>query len=292
MRSCKHALGLSSLVFTLASPALAQTAGASSGGAYPTCDETKVTASDSQAAHSKYLAGKVDDDEAKYDSAIAQFRDAYSRDCTKHELLIIISRAYELKGDRPEAIRALETYLARVPSSPDADAHRARIENLKKADAEEKAKAAAAAASAPPPARSASSSSSPLETPPPSAEEPRGHTALPWVVAGVVAAAIAAGAIVVATAPELPANCDPATNQCTKERGESDADFQDDQHRAGASQNQPTYGYITIAAGGALLVGGLVWHFLEPTGPREGTSAKLAPVVTPRFAGLSLGGRF
>ena len=80
---------------------------------YPTCTGRTVTPADSEAAHIKYLAGKVDYDEYRYASAIAQFRDAYARDCHKHELLIIISRAYELNGDRASAIRALETYLER-----------------------------------------------------------------------------------------------------------------------------------------------------------------------------------
>ena len=55
-------------------------------------------------------------DENDYPTAIQYFRDAYRRDCTKYELLNIISRAYELKGDKPEAINALETYLKRAPA--------------------------------------------------------------------------------------------------------------------------------------------------------------------------------
>ena len=42
---------------------------------------------------------------------------------------------------------------------------------------------------------------------------------------------------------------------------------------------------------GGWLGGGLLWHFLEPTGPKE-KSARIAPAVGPGFAGLSLTGKF
>lgn len=48
-------------------------------------------------------------------------------------------------------------------------------------------------------------------------------------------------------------------------------------------------------AGGAVLVaGGLLWHFLEPTGPvaKGALSPKLTPNVTPGYAGMSFGCTF
>ena len=89
---------------------------------------------ESERAHTIYQAGKVQYDDKNYDAAIAQFRDAYKRDCSKHDLLIIISRAYELKGDKAEALRALETYVERVPNSPDIDDAQERDRVAEEAD--------------------------------------------------------------------------------------------------------------------------------------------------------------
>ncbi len=42
--------------------------------------------------------------------------------------------------------------------------------------------------------------------------------------------------------------------------------------------------------GGALVVGGLVWHFLEPTDKKSGL--RVSPWTTGRASGLTLGGSF
>jgi hypothetical protein len=44
--------------------------------------------------------------------------------------------------------------------------------------------------------------------------------------------------------------------------------------------------------GVAAVVGGLVWHFAERTTPEAGTATRVTPVVTPGYAGVSLGGAF
>jgi tetratricopeptide (TPR) repeat protein len=281
MRPRNHSLGLGLLLVFLSAPALAQT-GAS--GAYPPCTKT-VTKADSDAAHSKYLAGKVDYDEAKYDAAIAQFREAYERDCTKHDLLIIISRAYELKGDREEAIRALEVYLERVPDSPDAVAHQNRLKNMKDA-----------VAARPAPGATSDTTSAPPEdtiAPPPVAE-PRERSVLPWVVVGTGAAAMIAGGIVHALRPELPENCRPPEAGVCRPR--EDGSLEDDKERAGRWRTMPVIGTSLLVAGGVLVVGGLLWHFLEPTGPSEdqasSTKPRLRPEAAPGYGGLSFSGLF
>ncbi len=101
--------------------------------AYPSCTGRKVSPSESDKAHAIYKFGKLKYDEGDYEAAVAQFREAYNRDCKKHELLLILSVAYERKGAKLEAARALEAYLERVPTSPDAAAHRQKIEALKSA---------------------------------------------------------------------------------------------------------------------------------------------------------------
>src|SRR3984885_11661217 len=92
----------------------------------------KPTQADTDAAHGAYMAGKGSFDEADYTTAINYFKDAYRRDCTKNELLVIIARAFELQGNRREAVPALETSWERAPAAPDADVQRRHIANLKR----------------------------------------------------------------------------------------------------------------------------------------------------------------
>src|SRR5689334_17787333 len=117
MRSRKLLIGFGLLVTVATTvPALAQPA---AGAGYPAaCAGTSVPQAKSDEAHAFYGAGRALYDEGNYDAAIAQFREAYKRDCSKHDLLVIISRSYELKGDRAEAIHALEVFLERVKDSP------------------------------------------------------------------------------------------------------------------------------------------------------------------------------
>ena len=283
MRSPKLATSLGSLFIVLAaSSGTAFAQNASSGGTAPypaSCPADRVPQAVSDSAHSIYQAGKVYYDDAKYPEAIEKFRSAYGKDCSKHDLLIIISRAYELNGDRAAAINALEVYLERVPNSPEATQHHTRIDNMKKQLAAQAA--AAAASSAPPP-------------PPP---EVREHTVPPWIVVGVGGAAVVVGIVVVVTSPSLPFGCDAGTKRCMKlTPAEPMSQFNDRQQQAGVSQSQPTIGVVIAVAGGVLVAGGLLWHFLEPTGPVEKTAVvnkpKVTPQVAPGFAGLSLGGSF
>ena len=85
-------------------PAMAQ-----SPSAYPAaCDASKVSKTDVERAHTVFISGKGFLDEANYDKAISYFKDAYSIDCSVHGILPIIATAYERKGDKAEAIHALE----------------------------------------------------------------------------------------------------------------------------------------------------------------------------------------
>ena len=67
------------------------------------------------------------------------------------------------------------------------------------------------------------------------------------------------------------------------------------QDDAGTRASSRIAGPILIGGGVAIVAGGLLWHFLEPTGPVEKTG-KLKPSVTPQvapgYAGMSLGGSF
>src|ERR1700722_16012860 len=142
MRSFRKLLLVSALAgMAIAVPALAQ----QSSSAYPAaCDASKVSKSDVERAHTVYLSGKGFLDESNYDKAISYFKDAYSIDCSVHAILPIIATAYERKGDKAEAIHALEEYLQRVPSSGEREIIERRIRNLKDQLAQEKPTATAA----------------------------------------------------------------------------------------------------------------------------------------------------
>lgn len=286
------------------------------GTSYPSCVGRTVSPAESDAAHKIYLAGRVQYDDSNWDAAISQFREAYRRDCTKPELLIILSRAYEAKGDRPEAVAALQAYFARVPAdSPDATALRSRLANIQKqiAKDEEKARASQPPTTPPPAADGApSGTTKPVVTATwdaPRSSEPRpsrGHTALPWVVTGLGVATVATGIVLLVTAPDMPPNCNQDTGKCTFQDPSKTQDTaskaelaqnEKDSEQANKAVSTNVAGTITTIAGGALLVGGLAWHFLEPTGPVDADRAQtktltVSPSVGLHSAGVSLGGTF
>ncbi len=129
MRSSRKPLLALAFVGTLiALPALAQPSASS----YPAaCEASKVSKSDVERAHTVFLSGKQYLEESNYDKAISYFKDAYSIDCSIHAILPIIATAYERKGDKGEAVLALEEYQRRAPTAPDHEVVERRIRNLK-----------------------------------------------------------------------------------------------------------------------------------------------------------------
>jgi hypothetical protein len=254
----------------------------------------KATASDSEAAHSAFLLGKRFFDEADYGSAIHNFVDAYKLDCTKAELLTIIARANELSGNKPEAVHALETYLIRGSNIAPEDKNQIqkRIDNLKAQMAAQSTPAAppiaptppAAVELAPPPPTSALPPPSTPPSPPPAGKR---HTVAPWVVT------ISGGAILVAGgAVWLVGNnkYNTALQNCPNNLCQGSSSSFQSEGNTGHTLMQVGGG---LFIGGAVLaVGGLLWHFLEPTGPSTGdaTRASVRPELGPGYAGVS--GRF
>jgi outer membrane protein assembly factor BamD (BamD/ComL family) len=165
MRSiCKPLLIVAFLGTLVAVPALAQPS------SYPpACDASKVSKGDVDRAHAVFLSGKQFLDESNYDKAISYFNDAYSIDCSVHAILPIIATAYERKGDKSEAVRALEEYLRRVPNAADREHVERRIKNLNDQLAHEA-----------PPASAPSASTAPSECreskPPPPPPPPQGSS--------------------------------------------------------------------------------------------------------------------
>ena len=260
--------------------------------AYPECTKGPTDA-ETAAAKGAYQAGNASFDEADYPRAITYWEDAYRRDCTANLLLKNLARAYELYGQKRQAVVALETFLVREPTSGDKEQIQRRIEVLKKQIAAEKA--------APPP-----TGATPPTTPPPSAlppaptePEPVAHTGkrsvVPLVVAGAGVAIAVVGVVIFVPAAkdvsDFGKQC--PGHMCSDKLGAAaQADLIDKGNKA---RNKEILGGALIGVGGAVVAGGLIWYFVQPRSAETTGSLlkpRVSPAVTPGFAGLSLSGAF
>jgi tetratricopeptide (TPR) repeat protein len=270
---------------------------------YPAaCDASKVSKVDVERAHTVFLSGKGFLDESNYDKAISYFKDAYSIDCSVHGILPIIATAYERKGDKAEAIRALGEYILRVPNTPDREVIERRIRNLREQLAQEKATATAtttaptATATAVPTGTTTAPTGEPTATAPPTATSTGGapppstgaHSVAPWIVVGAGGALVVTGALLLASGSGKVSS---ANNACPSHLGcpQSVADM------GNSGRSLEAVGIVAGIAGIVAVGAGLVWHFTESgsapaTATTRGTT--LTPVVTPGFAGMSFGGSF
>ncbi len=307
MRALPRHLAFAVLTMTaVAVPAFAQQAAPT---VYPACNLTSPPSkAESEGAHGAYMAGKASFDVGEYERAIDLFKDAYRRDCTKFELLSIIARAYELKGDRAEAVIALQTYLDRAPpNEPGNEPIRQRMLKLKQQISTQPSASASAAptttvdASASGSALPASSASTTPTTGP-----LREHTTAPWVVVGVGAAAAITGVALLVVGlgkiSDSKALCpvgdliDPNTRQPTGKRGPVCAKNEDQATAQKLQSDGNVFGAVGGVVGGIgalAVIGGLVRHFTEPTGPQPTTGKlRVDPEVRPGFAGATVGGTF
>jgi hypothetical protein len=260
---------------------------------FPEC--TRVpTENDTSAAKGAFEAGQVSFQEADYARAILYWEDAFRRDCTALPLLLNLARAYELSGDKRNAVVALRTFLARRPNASDKDQIARRIEVLEAQLEREKAAAAPPAATAsantggeaqPAPAEPAAQPTAAEPSPAEPVEESSGIQPLwPLFVAGGGLAVGVVGAV-------LWADGQSAVNKCT-ETGNSTFECPDEPTRqdAESGQSRKTAGQILTGVGAGLLIGGgLTWLLLRDS---EQESAIVAPSVAPGFAGIELAGRF
>ena len=123
----------------------------------------------------------------------------------------------------------------------------------------------------------------------------RHHGAGPWIVMGAGVAIAVAGAVTFGAGQ---AAITKSEDGCARQ---TDGSLicspplvtpNDGSNRQTLDSNGTTMtnvGIVMLAVGGAALVAGIVWHFLEPTGPRAVT---FAPFVGPRLAGASVDVRF
>jgi hypothetical protein len=288
--NCKTLLVAAFLGTVIAVPALAQTS------SYPpACDASKVSKGDVDRAHAVFLSGKQFLDESNYDKAISYFNDAYSIDCSRHAILPIIATTYERKGDKAEAVRALEEYLRRVPNAADREQVERRIKNLNDQLAHE---------APPPPAASSSSaptSSSQSPTPPspeptaaptspsegvsPPEEASHKGSAAPWIVAGIGGAALIGGVVMYVVGSgdisSALSTC-PTRMACAPEVAS----------QGNTGRSLKTAGAIVGGVGLGAVAAGLIWHFVErpgsPSAPAAGARF-IRPELSPGYAGITVG---
>jgi hypothetical protein len=269
---------------------------------YPPCTATPTVA-DQKGARGAFEAGQASYAEADYGTAVTYWRDAYRRDCTAHAMLLNLARAYEAKGDRAEAVNALETYLQRKPDDPNADQTQRRIQNLKA----QMPAAAAAPAPAPAPApmplpvaaqpmQPAAAPSAPAEPPPaPSGKKPIG----PIIVASAGGVVAIVGAVVILGGKKKIDDAELVcpNRQCdvvptTDPRYQTIADAKD---KGNAGRKEVTSGAIIAGVGVAMGVGGLIWYLTMPKASASAPAANtttFVPSFGPGFAGASLSGSF
>lgn len=121
--------------------------------------------------------------------------------------------------------------------------------------------------------------------------EEQGHTIPPWILVGIGGAAVVAGIVIFATAPSHPSNCNSETQKCERQPNESDTQLANDKDQAGQADSQPVLGGVIAGVGLALVAGGLIWHFAEPTGPSK-SAIRFTPWTTGKSSGFALGGAF
>jgi tetratricopeptide (TPR) repeat protein len=298
MRHYRHAL----LVVALASTATAVPVLAQQPSDYPApCEASKVSRTDVDRAHTVFLSGKQFLEESNYDKAISYFKDAYSIDCSVHAILPIIATAYERKGDRGEAVRALEEYVSRAPTAFDHDVIERRIKNLKDQLARDQAAASASSAppvvsaTPPPPPVAPTASAEPppsapasVAAPPPPPKEgaPKGAGIAPWVFVGIGGVAAAAGVVLYAIGSSDISSAQklcPVRSACNNPGAVSQGNNGRGLENAGGP---------ILGGGLGVAAAGLLWHFLDKpsvgASATAGATAGVSPAVAPGYAGVTL----
>jgi hypothetical protein len=257
---------------------------------YPECTKAPSDA-ETAAAKGAYQAGNASFDEADYPRAINYWEDAYRRDCTANLLLKNLARAYELYGQKRQAVVALETYIVREPTTGDKDQIQRRIEVLKKQIAAEKA--------APPPTTGATPPVTPVvpvaTTPTPPEPTPTAHTGkrpiAPLIVAGAGGVVLIVGAVVYAGGAK---DVSTYETKCPNHNCMGPTAVAD-QNAANKARNKKITGGVVTGVGAAVLAGGLIWYFVQPrSAETTGSLLKpnVTPALTPGYAGLALSGAF
>ena len=118
------------------------------------------------------------------------------------------------------------------------------------------------------------------------------HTAAPWVVVGIGAGVAAIGVLsfVGAVKAHADARDEAAAKGCTTSPDvvcPPGIDATTLKTNVDGEHAMNVIGVIMTAAGGAALIGGILWHFLEPT-TKSKTAFVLQPTLTPTQGKLTL----
>jgi hypothetical protein len=92
-------------------------------------------------------------------------------------------------------------------------------------------------------------------------EPPENAPIAPRIIAGVGAAGVITGVVLLLARPTLPTNC--SSDGCTRLSAETDAKFAQEQDDASQNRAFGTAGLVTLIAGGALIAGGVLWYILD-----------------------------
>ncbi|HET9931014.1 MAG TPA: hypothetical protein VFQ35_10015 [Polyangiaceae bacterium] len=237
------------------------------------------TETDVTAAKGAFQAGNASFEEADYARAIVYWEDAYRRDCTAHGMLLNLARAYELSGNKAQAVVALRTYLVRVPTA-DKDKIERRIEVLNKQLDAERAQAAAQQQQAAQPPVAPAPATTPIAPPPPVVERVKPPLAA-LVVAGVGGVAAIVGGVLFVTGKSDLAEADdkcPDRNNCGDPQVRADGN---------SARTRATVGTWLGVGGVAMVGGGLAWYFLSPRTKSTAERQGFTPVALPSYVGLS-----
>ncbi|MEM7676690.1 MAG: hypothetical protein AAF449_11875 [Myxococcota bacterium] len=205
-------------------------------------------------------------DGGRFERAEGLIRGAYALDPAP-ALLYNLAAILDAKGDAQGALQAYQQFLRQKPAASGRRRIERRIEVLKRAL--KATPAPVKPAVSPPPPNPAAVVSSPTEVQPPE----RSTRILPWITAGTGALGVGAGVVLGVMAQSKQNDARNADEQLVAARALSDA------------ESLATTANILYAAGGAVLVGGLIWGLLG--GEAE---PKVSAVIAPDFVGAV--GRF
>jgi tetratricopeptide (TPR) repeat protein len=253
---------------------------------YPECtDDTSDPVT--TGARAAFQAGEASFNEADYPRAILYWEDAFRRACSATSMLLNLARAYELSGQKRQAVLALETYLQREPNSPEKSQIARRIDVLKKSIENEAKTQPTTTPTTPPPTTTPGPTTQPETQPQQAATSSGGSRVMPLVVIGVGGTMFILGGIVFLGASaevqkyekECPYSEETGFNEC--EPGKEDAANE-------ALKRQQASGAISLL-GLPVIAGGIIWYIAAK--PKQ-NATKVTPSVGQNYLGLSVDGTF
>jgi tetratricopeptide (TPR) repeat protein len=247
--------------------------------AYPECSQ-QASDPDVSGAKAAFQAGNVSFNEADYPRAILYWEDAFRRDCSATSLLFNLARAYELNGQKRQALVALETYLQREPNSPEKSQIARRIEVLKKS-LENEAATQPAAPPTTPPATTTGPTTQPDTQPKPQPTSSGGSRVMPLVVIGLGGTMFILGGILYLGATG-------EVNKFKEECPNYECEGSKEDEANEALKRQEASAAISLL-GLPVIAGGIIWYIAAK--PKQ-NATKVTPSVGQNHLGLSVDGTF